>query len=133
MDQTEKYDEIINKLNEQITNCKYLINEVKTLKKNKKQKSKPNIDSNRPKPFSKPVEITNDLRNFLNVEGEISRSEVSKLIYKYIKDKNLQNPDYKRQFKVDDSLSKLFNTDQDTCIEYLKVQTYLKPLFIKNE
>ena len=125
------FDSVLEKLQHNLEPTKSLINEIKLLKKNSNKKLKRKVDPNKPKPFSNPVEITNELRLFLNIEGNICRSDITKLMYKYVKDNALQNKEQKRQFFIDDKLSDLFGLNKGDSIDYFKLQTYMKPHYIK--
>lgn len=130
----DQFDAVINKLNESIATMKDLVNEVKALKKEQakmeksatKKKVKKERDPNKPLPFSKPVEISDELRSFLKQEGDISRTEVTQKMYAYIKEHSLQNQEQKRQFILDEPLAKLFKLKKGDPIEYFKLQTHMK-------
>ena len=135
---TEQFDSFIDRLNEQMSSMKLLLAEVKVLKKEatkpvKLKKVKKERDPNKPPPFTKPVEISSDLRKFLKQEGDISRTEVTQKMYAYIKDIKLQNPEMKRQFVLDKPLAKLFKVDEKTSMEYFKLQTHMKQHYPKTE
>jgi chromatin remodeling complex protein RSC6 len=83
--------------------------------------------------FSKPVEISKDLRVFLGLEvgTKIARTNVTKGITKYIKEHELQDNADKRIIHVDSKLSKLLNSGEkklskDVPLTYFNLQTYLK-------
>lgn len=65
----------------------------------------------------------------------IARTDVTSHISKYIKEKNLQNPESKREILPDAILRKVFTNsalaEQPTSFNYLKLQTYLNHHFIK--
>ena len=133
---SEQFDSVIDRLNEQIISMKTMLAEVKLLKKEaskvvKLKKVKKERDPNKLPPFTKPVEISEELRVFLKQEGDISRTEVTQKMYAYIKEKNLQNCDQKRQFILDAPLSKLFKVDEKTSMEYFKLQTHMKQHYPK--
>lgn len=134
---TEQYDSVLEKLQESMTTLKGLISDVKQLKKEAlkapKKKAKKEKDPNKPPPFSKPVEITPELRKFLGEKGDISRTDVTKRMYAYIKEKDLQNKEMKRQFILDDALAKLFKLKKNDSMEYFKLQTHMKQHFPKPE
>ena len=102
----------------------------KSNKNNKKKKKKNNLSG-----FAVPTKITKELAEFLNLEPdtEISRTDVTSLICKYIKDNNLQNPDNKKIILPDDKLKKLFNgyLSEEDQLEFFNIQSYLKYHFIK--
>lgn len=86
--------------------------------------------------FKKPVAISKDLAKFggWEHETEISRSDVTKFIAKYIRDHQLYNPNDKREFTPDAKLAKLLNFDKKSESEplnYWKLQTRMKHLFPK--
>jgi upstream activation factor subunit UAF30 len=132
---SEQFDAVIDKLSDSIANMKTLVNEVKALKKesarmekaaSSKKKVKKERDPNKPPPFTKPVEISDELRAFLGQDGEISRTEVTQKMYAYIKDKALQNQEQKRQFILDAPLAELFKLKKGDSMEYFKLQTHMK-------
>ena len=65
----------------------------------------------------------------------IARTDVTSHISKYIKEKNLQNPESKREILPDAILKKVFTNptlkEQPATFNYLKLQTYLNHHFIK--
>jgi hypothetical protein len=65
----------------------------------------------------------------------VARTDVTSHISKYIKEKNLQNPESKREILPDAVLKKIFTnpslTEQPVSFNYLKLQTYLNHHFIK--
>ena len=130
---SEQFDDVIEKLSESISNMKSLVNEVKILKKEhikmekfSTKKVKKEKDPNKPPPFTKPVDISDELRAFLKQEGEISRTEVTQKMYAYIKEQSLQNQEQKRQFILDDPLATLFKLEKGESMEYFKLQTHMK-------
>jgi upstream activation factor subunit UAF30 len=125
---SDQYDALIDKLNDSISLMKNMIVEVKSLKKEslKSKKVKKEKDPNKPPPFTKPVDISDELRSFLDHKEDISRTEVTQKMYAYIKEKNLQNKDNKRQFVIDDSLAELLKLKKGELVEYFKLQTYMK-------
>ena len=102
----------------------------KSNKNNKKKKKKNNLSG-----FAVPTKITKELAEFLNLDEkiEISRTDVTSLICKYIKENNLQNPDNKKIILPDDKLKKLFNgyLGEEDQLEFFNIQSYLKYHFIK--
>ena len=102
----------------------------KSNKNSKKKKKKNNLSG-----FAVPTKITKELAEFLNLDHdtEISRTDVTSLICKYIKDNNLQNPDNKKIILPDDKLKKLFNgyLSEEDQLEFFNIQSYLKYHFIK--
>lgn len=116
-------------------------------KKSKKKKSVRD-DSNPRKPsgFASPVVVSDDLYAFLAQFGvkkgdPIARTDVTKHITSYIKEKDLQNPEYRREILPDAALKKLFGEPQERkdpndensplVFTYLRLQKYLSPHFPK--
>ena len=103
----------------------------KSNKNNKKKKKKNSLSG-----FAVPTKITKELAEFLSLDEniEISRTDVTSLICKYIKENNLQNPDNKKIIIPDHRLKKLFNgyLGEEDQLEFFNIQTYLKYHFIKD-
>ena len=57
--------------------------------------------------FMKPMNISAELAAVVG-EGPMPRSEVTKKLWAYIKEKNLQVPENKRNIKADEKLLKVF-------------------------
>jgi chromatin remodeling complex protein RSC6 len=58
--------------------------------------------------------------------GPMTRAEVTKKIWDYIKEKNLQNPSNKRNVLADEKLRAIFGKDEVTMFEMTKlVNTHL--------
>ncbi len=88
--------------------------------------------------FLKPVQISTEMAKFTgwNVNEPKSRVDVTKYICNYIKEHELQNPKDKRQILADSKLSKLLNYDpkkESEPLTYYRIQSYIKPHFIKAE
>jgi len=85
--------------------------------------------------FLKPVNISGDIAKFtgLDPKTQHSRVDVTKFLCKYIKDKNLQNPEDKRQIRADPALTKLLNYDAKTGepLTYYHMQKLMKSHFTK--
>jgi upstream activation factor subunit UAF30 len=57
--------------------------------------------------FMKPMQISPELAAVVG-PGPLPRSEVTKKLWAYIKERNLQDPANKRNIKADDNLKKVF-------------------------
>lgn len=79
--------------------------------------------------FTRPTLLSQELCSFLNLpkDTKLPRTEVTTRISKYVREKNLSNPDNKRQILLDESLKSLMGVD---VIEWLQMQKYLKPHFL---
>jgi len=78
----------------------------------------------------KPVQISKDLAAFTgwNNSDLHSRVDVTKFICQYVKEKDLQNPEDRRQIRPDQNLRKLLKYDPKAGkpLTYYTLQTYLK-------
>jgi len=74
----------------------------------RKQKAKNADKKQKPKRPPKPMALSPNLSIFLGTD-RMSRGEVSKALWKYIKDKNLQDPKDKRKILLDAKLQELFD------------------------
>ncbi|KAK2426579.1 SWIB complex BAF60b domain-containing protein [Trifolium repens] len=81
------------------------------------------------KGFLAPLQLSDALSKFLG-ESELSRSDVIKRMWDYIKGNNLQDPSDKRQILCDEKLKELFEVDSFTGFTVTKL---LAPHFIKAE
>ncbi|MED6167405.1 hypothetical protein PIB30_002376 [Stylosanthes scabra] len=81
--------------------------------------------------FLAPLQLSDALVNFLGTgESELSRADVIKRMWDYIKGNNLQDPSDKRQIICDEKLKKLFDVDTFNGFTVTKL---LAPHFIKAE
>jgi len=124
--------------------AKYLrsvIKNVTTLKKTttkvlkQKRRRKP-VDGSKASTsgFLKPVSISKEMSKFAGwKENELkSRVDVTKSICNYIREKNLQNPNDKRQIVPDAKLRKLLNfSAKDKNLTYYELQKIIQPHFPK--
>jgi upstream activation factor subunit UAF30 len=101
----------------------------KMFEKEKKKKREPC----KKKGFTQPVKISKTLANFMNLDKDtlISRTEVTKFLMKYIKDKQLENPDNKRQIWPDDELWELLGEDarKELCLTHFNLQKFMSKHF----
>lgn len=67
------------------------------------------------------------LAKFLGKTEELPRTEVTKLLWKYIKEKDLQNPDNRKEILCDPKLKSLFKVDAFTMFQ---MATLLKPVSV---
>lgn len=84
---------------------------LKTKKKSKKDNS--NSPPRKPAGFHAPVIVSDEMYKFLEQFGvkhgePVARTAITTYISNYIKQKDLQNPEHKREILLDDTLLKLF-------------------------
>ena len=85
--------------------------------------------------FNRPLAVSQELRTFLELtDGEnISRSDVTRRINKYVTDNGLKHPDNGRIIILDQKLTDLLKPPAGLQITFLNVQKYLSPHYIKTE
>ncbi|KAM7264616.1 hypothetical protein ACFE04_002299 [Oxalis oulophora] len=102
---------------------------VKPTKKKKRKQEAEEADSDEPKAkkatgFLAPLKLSDALVEFLGTgERELSRSEVVKRMWAYIKLHNLQDPSDKRMIICDEKLKKLFDVESFTGFTVSKLLT----------
>ena len=123
-------------------------NEVKEASKKNRKKKAPSEDNipRKPSGFAAPVIVSDELYTFLEPFGvkrgePVARTDVTKYITLYIKDKDLQNPEHRREIIPDSTLSRILGPAQEhkdpsdeqspMIITYLKLQKYLSHHFVK--
>ena len=127
--------------------------EVKELKKelSKRRKVKKPVDptkKRKPSGFAAPFVVSDALYAFLEPLGvvpgtPIARTSVTKLITKYIKDNDLQNPEFRREIVPNDTLKAILgepaelsdasNPESRKVYTYLQLQRYINPHFPKKQ
>tara|TARA_A100001037_G_C15036579_1_gene583492 strand:+ start:365 stop:949 length:585 start_codon:yes stop_codon:yes gene_type:complete len=101
----------------------------KIMNKKMKGRAKRVVDPNKPPSgFAKPGPISDELRSFLNLpKGElIARTEVTKRITEYCKERNLQKEEDKRTIFADAGLRKLLRLKKSDELTFFNLQKYMK-------
>ena len=95
-------------------------------RKVKKKSDKPRAPSG----FAKPTKLSDELCSFLSVDNgtELARTEVTKRLISYIKNKKLQNPEAKKEILCDTPLNKLLSPGDNT-VTFFNLQTFMKHHF----
>lgn len=115
---------------------------IKILKSDSVRVSKIKPKTNRPRSttsgFMKPVRISAEMAEFTgwNPDQLYSRVDVTKFICTYIKERDLQNKEDRRQIVCDEKLKNLLKYDSATSEEpltYFRLQKCIQPHFIKDE
>ena len=101
----------------------------KKSKKNKKDIADSSKKSNRPSAFTKPLSLSQELTSFLGVDKntKMSRPQVVKEVWNYLKSHNLQDENNKQWFTPDERMSTIFGKDK---IRAFGMTKYLKDHFI---
>ena len=102
--------------------------EIKEISKKKKSSTK-----KEPSGFTKPVKLSDELADFINVERgiKLARTETTRHIIQYIRNNGLQDKTNPRIINVDEKLNSLLKLKPDDVLSYFNLQTYLRPHFIK--
>jgi chromatin remodeling complex protein RSC6 len=105
--------------------------ELKNAQKNSKKRR--TTGNRQPSGFVKPTRISDELAKFLGkaVGSEMARTEVSKEINAYIREKGLQDKENGRKIHPDASLSKLLALGSGDELTYFNLQRYMKHHFVK--
>lgn len=129
-------DTLINELTDKISfvqlemksiqqTLKLLVKEYEKQKKviAKVQKKRENAKKS-PSGFAKPCKISKELCVFIGVpEGtEKSRTDITRFINAYVKEKNLNNPENRREFFPDEKLRAILNVTKDDKVTYFVLQ-----------
>ena len=115
---------------------KNIMRHIKENKKKKKRVVDPNKPKRSPSGFAKPAPISTELCDFLEKPygTEMARTEVTREITKYIKERNLQDEKNRRIILPDEKLQVLMKFPKgDEPITYFNLQKYLAVHFIKKE
>ena len=112
---------------------KVVARELKNAQKSSSKHRKKNSGNRQPSGFVKPTRISDELAKFLGKQAgvEMARTEVSKEINAYIREKGLQDSANGRKIHPDANLSKLLNLQKGDELTYFNLQKYMKHHFIK--
>lgn len=82
----------------------------------------------KPSGFHKPGPVSDELCEFLGIDKgtEIARTEVTKMLTKYIKAHDLQNPSDRRQILCNDDLKKLLRINGEQDVTFFNLQHLMK-------
>lgn len=80
-----------------------------------------------PSGFAKPSLLSDELCDFLMLPrgSKLARTEVTKRLTTYIKERELQNPQNRRQILLDDRLKKLLLVPEGTVVTFFNIQKFL--------
>ena len=83
--------------------------------------------------FNRPSRVTPEMASFMGISKDelITRSQVTKFVSSYVKDKGLKHPDDGRIIIQDATLKGLFKVPEGVQLSYLQLQKYVAPHFIK--
>ena len=85
--------------------------------------------------FNRPRQVTPALKEFLGLapDATISRTDVTKGVYGYIRENNLKHPDNGKIIIPDAKLKALLGTDDETQITFMNIQKFISPHYIKED
>jgi chromatin remodeling complex protein RSC6 len=88
-------------------------------------------ENKKPSGFNKPCQVPTEIVELLKLDpaAEKSRTEITKLIYGYIKEHGLQDPVDKRTINPDNELRKLFKLGKKDQISFYNIQTHIKKVY----
>jgi chromatin remodeling complex protein RSC6 len=119
---------------------KHLVSLKKSLDKERKESTKgkkvrkASTGIRAPSGFAKPSVISQELAKFLGKDKKdlVARTEVTRFITGYIRDKDLQDPANRRTIKPDASLKKLLGVSaEDPPVTYFNLQKFLSKHYPK--
>ncbi len=102
-------------------------------KSRKSNKKDPNRPKRAPSGFAVPSKISGEMCSFLGVaqDTQLSRTDVTRKLTTYIREKNLQVPANRRSFQPDAPLSAILGplqeVDKDKGYTYFNLQRYITP------
>jgi upstream activation factor subunit UAF30 len=104
--------------------------ELRAARKATDKKRRKNINR-QPSGFVKPTLISNELAAFLGKSNgsEMARTEVTREINTYIRDKSLQDKENGRRILPDAKLKKLLKLKDDDELTYFNLQRFMSPHF----
>ena len=135
----KKFDSIREKISLQKKNIDEINQELKIFEKSLNKLLQKLMKNDKPKSprkkcgFALPSNVTTTLCEFMNVEKgtQIARTDVTKYLMNYIKEKNLENATNKRYIDPDENLWKLLGDEaKKNTITHFNIQKYINKHFI---
>lgn len=104
--------------------------EIRLARKNRRNKNSANrrlVKSG----FNKPTPVPEAVAKLFDIEDGtlLARTVVTKMIYQYIRDNGLQNPENKRQINPDKKIKQLFQLQKGDTLSFENFQTHMKKLY----
>ena len=105
----------------------------KMQKQQSKKKRRVSDKTKEPSGFAKPTLLSDEMCSFLSVpKGTLlSRTDVTRKISQYIREKDLQNPKNRREIFPNGVLRKLLKVGESEELTFFNLQKYLKIHFVK--
>ena len=123
--------------------CTQLSNEISSVRKElRKIKSKlddptgEKAEARRNNPnngFNRPRVVSDAMRSFLDLGADetISRTEGTRKVFAYIRNKNLKHPDNGKIIVPDEALRTFLGIDSDTEVSFSNIQKFLSPHYLR--
>jgi len=138
---SDQFLSVLNTLSSFKSQISMLSSQVKLLEKNvkkqiklleKEAKKNKNKGNRKASGFAVPTNISNDLCSFMGVNQgtKMARTEVTKYIIQYIKDKNLPDKKNKKVIKPDKKLKTLLNVKSNDQVTYFNLQKFMNKHFV---
>lgn len=85
--------------------------------------------------FNRPRIVSDALKQFLGMapDDTISRTNVTRGVYAYIKEHNLKDPNNGKIIVPDEKLKSLLGVDADTPVTFTNIQKFISPHYVKDE
>ena len=131
--QTQIYETLLTNIENIKTLQSQLNMQIKTLETEVKTQMKKNGKSSKRKFKIAPVEISNNLREFMKIEDEtkkFTRTDITQHIIKYIKENNLLSSAEKHVVIPNDELLQLLNITKNDKITLFNIQSYMNFHFV---
>ena len=139
----DQFSSLLNTLSQFKTQITAMATQIKSIEKNVKKEIKQNKKeinkrqtkgSRKPSGFAAASPISDGLCDFMgkNTGTSIARTEVTKFICSYIKDKSLTDKENNKIIKPYEKLQTLLDTELDTVITYFNIQRFMNKHFLKN-
>ena len=139
----EQFQTVLNTLSSFKSQISMLANQVKALEKNvrkqikaleREAKKNKNKGNRKASGFAVPTNISADLCKFMGqpAGAKMARTEVTKYIIQYIKDKNLPDKNNKKVIKPDKALKSLLDLKPEDEVTYFNLQKYMNKHFVSN-
>ena len=103
--------------------------------KKKTKSQEPKTTKKKPSGFALPMPISDELCKFIDKPSgsKVARTDVTKLLVKYVKDNNLENKDNHRIICPDEKLQSILSAKQGEEITYFNLQTYINHHFTEKQ
>jgi chromatin remodeling complex protein RSC6 len=134
----DKIEELKEALKENYVQQKKLMNELNILMSLHKKEVKTAIKMSKGSAgklsgFNKPEPIPEPLRELLDIENKmLPRAQVTKSLYKYIKDNEMYNANTKREIVPNKEMKEIFGIKKGDTMTFYNFQTWLKKVYDEN-